>query len=348
MHLTPALAEIAENRLLDGWARVFTRRPDQLNGAHGADAELVPLPCGELLLAITVDTIEEEIEMGFYRDPETIGWMAVTVSLSDLAAVGADPLGLLISVTLPGDATAGFREGLARGVEAACRAAGTYILGGDTNVGHRTSVSSVGAGIVPRARVQLRTGCGTGDLLYATGPLGAGGAVAARSLFPLADGRPPLAFRPRSRLREGRALAGFATACMDSSDGLVSTLDQLLRLNGVGFELTTPLDQLLDPEALLLARVMGADPLLMLAQPHGEFELVFTIPGREQDRFLAHAAAEGWEPLFLGRVIPEPVLLVAGPVPRVVDGARIRNLLHDVGGDLGRYLTELTRLVAGP
>jgi thiamine-monophosphate kinase len=345
MQLSEALDQIAENRLLAGWIRAFSRRPDQVNGPHEADSELVPLPGGDLLLALTVDTVAEEIALGFYRDAETIGWMAATVSLSDLAAVGAEPLGLLISVTLPQTDPADFQAGVARGVEAACRAAGTYVLGGDTNSGAQPSVASVAAGVVARERVLRRTGCRPGDLLYTTGRLGAGGPVAARALFTVPEGFSSGDFRPRARVREAGALAGFATACMDSSDGLIVTLDQLLRLNGVGFELTTPVPELLDPDALRLSHALGVDPLLMLAQPHGEFELLFTVPAAERERFERHATKHGLGLLRIGQVIPEPVIRLGGPSPRVVDGARIRNLLQDVGGDLGRYREELIRLV---
>ena len=345
MQLNSSLEAIAENRLIAGWLRALSRRPDQHNRPHEADAELIPLPGGEQLLALTVDTVAEEIALGFYRDPETVGWMAAMVSLSDLAAVGATPLGLLVSATLPQEAASGWQAGVARGLEAACRAAGTYVLGGDTNFGAQPSVTTAAAGVVARERVLLRTGCRPGERLYATGRLGRGGPVAARALWSLPEALVAGEFRPRARLAAGQALAGLATACMDSSDGLIATLDQLARLNGVGFELTTPLAELLDPAALRLSEALGLDPLLMLAQPHGEFELLFTLEAaRELPEEIS--ARSGGAPLLLGRLVPEPgVIRLAGERPRVVDGARIRNLLDEVGGDLPRYTEELMRLV---
>lgn len=345
MELSEPLDQISGSRLLAGWIRAFSRRPDQINRPHEADSELVPLPGGELLLALTVDTVVEEIALGFYTDAETIGWVAATASLSDLAAVCADPLGLLLSVTLPPEESAAFQSGIARGFEAACRAAGTYVLGGDTSSGVQLSVTSLAAGVVARDRVLKRSGCRAGDLLYASGRLGAGAPVAARALFPLPEGFDAEAFRPRARLREGRALTGFATACMDSSDGLVITLDQLQRVNGVGFELTAPLPEVLHADTLRLSRALDLDPLLMLAQPHGEFELVFTVPAAERERFEQHSVEHGLEPLLLGKVIREPVIRIAGPVPRVLDGARFCALLDDFGGDVHRYWKELIRLV---
>ena len=348
MHGMSALEQIAENRVLSGWLQVFSRRPDQLNRPHQADAELVPIPGTHQLLALTVDTLAEEIELGLYTDPETMGWMAATTSLSDLAAVGARPLGMLLSATLPTDSDANYQHWIARGFEAACTQAKTHVLGGDTNSGPQASLTSVAVGLVSPGGLLLRTGCGPGDLVYTSGRLGAGGPVAVRALFPALDHRYVRPFRPQARIAASRVLPGFATACMDTSDGLVATLDQLGRLNGVGFEITAPLTDFLDPEAAALSHRMGVDLLLMLAQPHGEFELVFTVPSKERERFEAHAVSSGLHPLRIGRVIPDRVLRITQPTPRDVDAAGIRNLLAETNSDPEQCLAELIRLVGRP
>lgn len=348
MHGLTALDQIAENRVLSGWLRVFSRRPDQLNGPHQADAELVPIPGTHQLLAITVDTLAEEIELGFYRDPETMGWMSATASLSDLAAVGARPIGMLLSATLPAKADASYQHWIACGFEAACAQAKTHVLGGDTSSGPLASLTSVAVGLVSPGGLLMRTGCRPGDLVYTSGRLGAGGPVALRALFPALDERPTPPFRPQARIAASRALAGFATACMDTSDGLVATLDQLGRLNGVGFEITAPLTEFLDPEAAALSHRMGVDPLLMLAQPHGEFELVFTVPSDERERFEAHAVSSGLHALHIGQVIRNRVLRITHPTPRDVDAAGIRNLLAKTNADPEQRLAELIRLVERP
>lgn len=348
MSIKPAMQMIAENRLLGRWAELLARRPDQPNQPHESDAELVPLPSGDKLLAVTVDTVAEEIALGFYREPETIGWMGATVSLSDLAAVGAQPLGLVVSVTLPHNQPASFQEGVARGLDAACHQAGTFVLGGDTNFAPSASITSCALGLVPAGQALVRTGCAPGEVVYATGPLGAGSAAAARALLDLpgelyreAD------YRPRARITEAQCLLGFATCCMDTSDGLVATLDQLMRLNGVGFELTRPLDALLEPRTRTVCEQLDTPPLLLLAAHHGEFELVFTVRADDQERFESHARSRGFAPIVLGRTLEKPVIRIAGDPPRLVDGARIRNLADEVGGDLTRYLAELSQIVTG-
>lgn len=340
MPLTPSLDQIGENRLLDIWGRALRRHPAQANRMHEADAELLPLPGTGRLLALTTDTLAEEIALGFYTDPETIGWMAATMSLSDLAAVAAQPLGLLVAVTLPRGAAGDYQARLAAGLDGACKAVHTYVLGGDTNFGAEASVTTTAVGQVEEQQALRRVGCRSGEVVYASGPLGAGATVAARALTG-DTGSAARPFRPVARLAEARRLVGFATACMDTSDGLIATLDQLSRLNGVGFEITAPLPRLLEAGALRTCEALGLDPLVALAQPHGEFELVWTVPGRDAKRFQRYAGLHGFEPLVVGVTIPEPVIRLAGGRPRTIDTARIRNLTDEVGSDPRAYVPAL-------
>ena len=349
MPVNRALGAVGENAFLALWGECLRRNPAQVNGLHEADAELVPLPGTGRLLAVTTDTVAEEIALGFYRDPETIGWVVAAASLSDLAAVAAEPVGLVTAVTLPREAPRAFAEGLAVGLDAAARAAGTFILGGDTNLGDAASVTTTAVGTVAEGVRLTRVGCVAGDFVYASGRLG-GGALAVMRSLGLSDGGD---FRPYPRLREGRLLAGWASACMDTSDGLVATLDQLARLNGVGFDVTAPLPDILVPDVRAACRAVGLDPLLALAQPHGEFELVFTVPAVPAEAFERHAREHGFEPVRLGVATAEPdaatALRFSGDgVARVLDGARIRNLQDEVGSDPARYAMALAALLATP
>lgn len=271
--------------------------------------------------------------------------MAATVSLSDLAAVGAQPLGLLISVALPAQDAEHYQAGVARGIEAACRECGTQVLGGDTSFdSQQLMITVAAAGLVPRDQVMMRTGCRSGDLVYSTGLLGGGSILAAHSLSPLSADLLAEAVLPRARIREAQALRGFARSCMDSSDGLIATLDQMLRLNKIGFELTKPVTEILHPSALHLSEALKVDPYLMIAQPHGEFELIFTIASADRDRFEAGAAKQSLVPVLLGEVIDQPVIRLSDRKGLVVDAAAIRNLLGEVKGNPARYWRELTGL----
>jgi thiamine-monophosphate kinase len=285
-----------------------------LNEVHHADAELVRLPSGDVL-AVTTDSIVEEIAFGFYPEPETVGWVGATAALSDLAAVAALPVGVVAAVTLPSEEAVSIQMEVARGLEAACRRVDTHVIGGDTNIGDQLTITATAVGIVPGGVALTRRGASPGELVYCSGQLGRGAAVAAKAVFPhLKTPVPP--FRPLARLAEASVAARFATSCMDTSDGLFATLDQMARVNGLAFELNETLLSDTDPIALRVMEELGAPLLLAHASLHGEFEIVFTIPGPAQEAFEHDARDLGWRPLLLGQTdVGEGVRLAGLQIP---------------------------------
>jgi thiamine-monophosphate kinase len=335
------LNDILENRFIENLASTFARSPLQENGLQESDAELIRLTGSDIMLAIKVDSIVEEIEMGLYRDPYLIGWMTVTAPASDLAAVGAKPLGILIAETLAEDSERHFISELQRGIKEAGEAYGMHVLGGDTNFSGSMQMTGCALGIITDSKPMMRRGCKPGDHIYSSERLGLGSAYALSAYSEMGNDK-PLDYRPLARLKEGELLRRFASACMDTSDGLLATLDQLMRLNGTGFDVSTPLDQILHKAALDLACSSGIPPWLTLCGPHGEFELVFTIPPQRVDEFLQAARNIDWAPIYLGRVTEtcNIMLNTGGGAKRVPTGA-IRDLFSKVSGDLKRYISAL-------
>ncbi len=333
--------EIQENRLLTRWADLLPRSPGQTGGVHETDAELVRLGDGRLL-ALTVDTVSEEIRLGLYSDPRTAGRVAAAAALSDLAAVGAEPLGLLLSVTLPEDEAGEIQGAVARGVAECVNAAGTFVLGGDTNAGPSLSVACTAVGIVPEGQELRRTGLLAGHVLFAAGPLGLGAACAATLLFGAKELFSEDDFSIPCRIPHGMALRACASAAMDSSDGLISTLDQMMRLNGVSLNITRPAGELLHPRAREVARHLDLSPLALLAAIHGEFELIFGLPPERRKELERIAAHLGWHPLEIGAA-GEGWGLSIGDRP--VDGALFRNLLSVCGNDPHVYAQRLIAAV---
>ena len=333
---------ITERVLIERLAAVFPRSRQQLNAIHESDAELVRLPGTEVVLAITTDVIAEEIATGLYRDPYLAGWMIVTVNASDLAAVGAEPLGIVLCESLPPDMPDTAVDALQRGVRDASVRHGLPVLGGDTNSAGTLTLGATAIGTVAADSVLTRTGARPGDRLFASGPLGLGTAFAFAALLRDTAGDAGVPFRPIGRVREGRCLGGIASACMDTSDGVIATLDELMRLNGVGVRWERSLAETLHPAALATARRAGLPPWTMLAGPHGEFELLFTVPpDRRSD--LDHVVAEtGWAPLELGDMTAAPQCWCRdGTEWLEFDTSRIRNLFAAVGGDPNRYMQQL-------
>jgi len=337
------LNDILENSFIQRLAASLPRSPLQQNGLQESDAELIRLPGTSSVLAITTDSIVEEIESGLYEDPYLIGWMTVMVNASDLAAVGADPVGILLNETLPPAASEDFLVRLQEGIRDACSATGLAVLGGDTNFASRLQMGASAVGIVPDARPTTRIGCQPGDILVASGPLGLGNAYAFVQLGRAWRSLPSsVPFMPKARVWEGRLLREFASCCMDTSDGAFATLDQLMRLNNTGFVLESKLEEFLHPVALDITGAAALPPWLTLAGPHGEFELLFTIPPERTGAFMETASTVGWTPLVIGKVVEEPGVWFTQEEKKVyVDTGRIRNLSLHTDGDIHDYIHQL-------
>ncbi len=222
--------------------RYFTRAdhplPAGVRLGIGDDAALLDLPPGESL-AVTTDTLVAGRHFPHDALPFDIGWKALAVNLSDLAAMGATPVGVTLAVTLP-SADDAWLAAFAEGFFALADAHGVPLIGGDTTRGP-LSITVTALGSVPFKQASRRDGAQPGDLIYVSGTLGDGGLGLA-----LAQGRlhdvhlPPLhqahaltrLHRPTPRLALGLALRGIASAAMDVSDGLVQDLGHLLKASG--------------------------------------------------------------------------------------------------------------------
>lgn len=338
------MTAVLEHAIIERLAAGLPRCHEQLNRLHESDAELIRLPNHAGVLAVTTDGLAEEIATGLYGDPELIGWMLVTINASDLAAVGAEPLGMMVCETLPPDVSPRWLHALSAGIRAACEASGLGVLGGDTNAGEVVHLVGTALGLIPDGHPLTRCGARPGDRVYASGPLGLGGAYALSRLAARAK-CPTVRYRPRARLAEGRLLRGLASACIDTSDGALAALDELARRNGVGFRLDRPIERWTHAEAGAAAAAAGLPLWMLHAGPHGEFELVFTVPADREAALLLAARSAGWRPVALGRATAEPgIELVLDGEPRSLDTGRMRNLFSEVGGNVERYVAGLASL----
>ncbi len=237
----------------------------------GDDCALVPV--GTSTLAASVDCSIEGVHFrSEWLTAEEIGWRATAAALSDLAADGAKPLGVLISLALPlstgqGDAD---RTAVAimTGAGAAATSVGARVLGGDLARFEKIVIDVCALGTVERA--VRRAGAHAGDGLWVTGALGAA-RLALRAFqagrSPEAEARARFA-RPEPRIAAGRWLADRgATAMIDVSDGLAADARHLAAASGVGLEIAM--------ERVPCA--LGADALGAVASGE-EYELLVTLP----------------------------------------------------------------------
>ncbi len=256
-------------------------------GAPGAfgledDAALVDVPDG-CDLVVTTDAIVRGVHYLPDDPPDLVARKLMRVNLSDLAAMGARPVGVLTACAFPKGLDESWIEGFAAGLAADVAAFGCPLLGGDTVSIDGPAVFSLTAlGAVPRGRTLRRTGARPGDLLVVSGTIGDGatGLLAARGALeaPEAD-RLWLADRyrlPRPRLALGQAILGTATAGLDISDGLLQDAGHIAARSGVAIEI--------DAEAVPLSpavrRLLESSPdyLETIVGGGDDYELLFAWP----------------------------------------------------------------------
>jgi thiamine-monophosphate kinase len=217
--------------------RRMIRRLGTLASGIGDDAAILDLPKGERL-AVSIDTIVENVHFKRgWLTPLEIGYRAGTAALSDLAAMGASALGMLVSITIP-ESWRPMLDGLSGGIGGAAAQVNALIYGGDTTSGSELSITVTVLGAV---REPLRrTSARIGDRVYVTGRLGA----PAMALRALQRGKPvPPEYQerfalPKARIMEGRWLAAHgARAAVDISDGLISDAAHIAAASQVRMEL---------------------------------------------------------------------------------------------------------------
>ena len=257
-------------------ARIRARvagRDDVILGV-GDDAALLSVPSGRHLV-VAMDPLNVGVHFPADTAPADIGWKALAVNLSDLAAMAAMPAWCALSLSLPQpDAT--WVDGFLDGFLALAAQHDVALVGGDTTRGP-LSVCVTAHGFVEPRGALLRSGACVGDDVWITGTLGDAAAAlrqwqAGESMTPALRARLD---RPTPRVAAGLALAGIAHACIDVSDGLLADLGHVCRASRVGAELDV--DALPASDALLAAFDVAARRELQ-ATGGDDYELCFTAP----------------------------------------------------------------------
>ena len=233
----------------------------------GDDGAVLDVPAGSRLVVSTDSTVEAVHFRAAWLTPEEIGWRATMAALSDLAAMGAAPLGVLLALTVPARWRASLGA-LAEGIGAAVSAQGTPIVGGDVTDGDRLALAITVLGHSPRPL--SRAGARVGDTLYVTGALGGpGNALTAW----MTDRVPSLAARarfarPDARIAAGQWLAAHgATAAIDLSDGLAGDVAHIAHASGVRCLLSLDAVPCMEGVSIQDAIVSGEEYELLVAAP---------------------------------------------------------------------------------
>lgn len=318
------VAALGEFGLIDRFAARFGPPPEGETWS-GDDAAVLISPGATLLY--TTDLLVEAVDFDMgYASGADIGWKAIAVNISDIAAMGGRPRHAVVGLGLRADCSVDAADGVIDGLLAAASRWDVDLVGGDVSGAGELILSVALIGVAENSPVH-RSGASAGDVICVTGSLGG----AAGGLALLRDGSPletpakqrlrARQLRPTPRLEEGRRLARLgATAMIDVSDGLAGDLLHLLDASRLGCEIA-PSAIPIDPD---LDSLEGPDPLEAALAGGEDFELLFTIA---EDRFESARASLS----ELGTPVTRIGITVEGS--RRLFGGRHLDAVGEVGWD---------------
>lgn len=275
------IKEVGEFGLIDRIAKDLIYRPELVVIGSGDDGAVYRVPSGYDQV-ISTDTMVEGIHfIKKTMHPSDVGYKLCASNFSDMAAMGAEAIGFVISAALPEDLPVSWVESLYEGIRACCSSYRVNLLGGDVT-GSPGGVILTGTvvGMVPKGRAVTRSEARAGDLVFATETLGDSAAGLSALLAGLSEQYPSLCERhqrPRPQIRLGSALreAG-ATSLNDVSDGLSSEINEIAKASQVEIELFREKIPI-SAEAAKLGTYLAKDPVDWALTGGEDYELIGTI-----------------------------------------------------------------------
>jgi thiamine-monophosphate kinase len=318
-----------ERTLIDTLLRPLARHPAARGLAD--DAAILTPPLGRDLV-LTHDVLACGIHYLPDDPPSDIAWKLLAVNLSDLAAMGARPVGVLMGLGLSAAEDDGWLSAFVAGLGRALERWDVALLGGDTVAGLDRAVLGLTAiGQVARGGALTRGAASVGDDLYVTGTIGdAGLGLAIARGDAVSDKYLLNRFRrPEPRLAMGQGLVGLASAAMDVSDGLLIDAERLAAASGLRLSLELAQLPLSDPAAARAPR--SDDALLERATAGDDYELLFTAPASAADAVAALASACKLRVTRVGRALAGEGLSITGMGGRALAPLRL-GYEHQAGG----------------
>jgi len=315
------LDELGEEWIIRHLARKFSTDNPRVTTAIGDDTS-VSTQMGSMSLLATTDTLTEGVHFRQgLTTPKLLGAKALSISLSDIAAMGGWPLFLLVSLSLPPKTEKRFLDQLYSGIRSRAKQYGVGLAGGNLSRSSEISITTTVVGEAPKSDVVYRKGARAGDIIYVTGEPGeAALGLTELERTGLAEARRgPLRasvmrhLDPEPRLDAGRALAKekLATAMIDVSDGVLLDLRRLCAQSGVGaaievgkLPLSAGLERYRD----------GGGRWASLALSGGEdYELLFTVRPKNAGRIEKLSKKLALRMTAIGRVTKGAKVCALGP-----------------------------------
>jgi thiamine-monophosphate kinase len=257
----------------------------------GDDAAVLSIAERESLV-ITTDVLVDQVHFSDRTTPpHSVGWRAIAANLSDLAAMGAEPIGITVGLGLPGETPVDWVEALYEGMRDCLAQFGGAIVGGDLVRSPIRTISITALGQVAPAQVMRRSGAQIGDVIVVTGFHGDSRAGLELLLTGETNNELTRSHQyPKPRFDMAHQLRGKAHACMDSSDGLADAVLQICRSSGVGAILAQaklPISPILNKRFPLRSTEWclygGEDFELVICLPESQVIKGCTIVGRIVD-----------------------------------------------------------------
>jgi thiamine-monophosphate kinase len=277
------------------------QRPDVLLGI-GDDAAIVSPSATESML-VSADMLLSGVHFPEDTAAHAVGHKALAVNLSDMAAMGANPAWVTLSISLP-ENNSEWLSGFSQGFFALAEKFGVQLIGGDTTRGP-LNISVQITGFAPPGQALLRSGAQPGEGVFLTGSLGDAGLGLRLYQHPNDAARSTEGLQliqrlqyPQPRVAAGLALRGLASSAIDVSDGLAADLQHILTASAVGAEV--------DITRLPLSRayrsLCGGRPWQQAVSAGDDYELCFTAPMAQEKDVLSRLAALGCPCVRIGEV----------------------------------------------
>lgn len=275
METMAKLREVGERKLVDSIGGIVRPGSRDCVVGLGDDAAVLKTRGG---IAVSTDVVTRDRHFPAGMTFERFGWTAAAVSFSDIASMGARPIGLTAAVTIEGESDEKDLYDIISGIDQCCEFCETDYIGGDTKEGS-LSVATTALGSLDGRAPMTRSGASPGDLVAVTGLLGmpAAGFYAAEAGIDAEEQILALNL-PLPRVMEGMEISksGAATSCMDLSDGLADAARKICAASGVGMDIEWDFLPV-GPGVGEICEIAGKDLRHTVTCWGGEYELLFTF-----------------------------------------------------------------------
>ena len=273
----PSLKEVGERQLIRNIRKVLRPAPE----IRGTDDDAAVLDAdGDVVVCSDIVTFDRHMPEGMTY--EQFGWTAAAVNFSDLAAMGAKPAGLIVSLAMPDNMEEADLYDIVSGIDQCCEFCETYVIGGDTKPGPGV-ISCTAVGKMEDRKPMMRNGANPGDVVAVTGSLGgpAAGFAALKNKIDAEDAIFSL-MTPVPMTHEGVILSqcGKVTSCIDLSDGLSTAANTVCENSRCGMEIVWEFLPIFPDVDDVCIATRGSEEDMVLNWG-GEYELMFTFPKEE-------------------------------------------------------------------